>query len=107
MSFSGFPALALLLAPREGANAGMVLIFQLFLFFAIFYFILIRPQRKERQRHAEMLKKLSKGDPVMTSGGIIGTIVHATERELTVKTGDNTRIVVDRGHVARKLAQEE
>ena len=70
---------------------------------AIVYFLLIRPQRKERQRHQEMLNKLTRGDQVVTNGGIVGQIVHVTESELTIKTGENTRIVVDRGYIARKV----
>ena len=89
------------MAPREGGGFTVVMI-QILLFIAIFYFILIRPQRKERARHAAMLQKLSKGDRVMTNGGILGQIVHATEHELTIRTGENTRLVVDRGHIARK-----
>ncbi len=81
----------------------MVLVFQIVLMFAIFYFILIRPQSKERKRHQAMLRTLSKGDHVMTNGGIIGVVVHAAERELTVRTGEDTRLVVDRGHISRKL----
>jgi len=77
------------------------------LFFAIFYFILIRPQRREQQRHKEMLKAIGKGDKVMTNGGIIGQVVRAGEHELTIKTAENTRLVVDRGHIARKLADTE
>lgn len=84
----------------------MVLMFQLLMIFAIFYFLLIRPQRKERQRHQEMLGKLARGDQVMTNGGILGVIVHATDQALTIKTGENTRIVVDRGHIARKIEAE-
>lgn len=94
------------LAPREGGNTGMVLLLQLVLIAAILYFILIRPQRKQQQRHREMLGKLSRGDQVMTNGGILGVIVHATEQVLTIRTGENTRIVVDRGHVARKIEAE-
>lgn len=89
-------------APQGGGGFGVIAI-QILLFIAIFYFILIRPQRRERQRHQEMLKKLSKGDQVMTNGGILGQIVHATEHELTVRTAESTRLVVDRGHVARKI----
>lgn len=84
----------------------MVLMFQLLMIFAIFYFLLIRPQRKERQRHQAMLGKLARGDQVMTNGGILGVIVHATDQALTIKTGENTRIVVDRGHIARKIEAE-
>ncbi len=80
-----------------------VIMFQIMLMIAIFYFILIRPQRRERQRHQAMLSKLGKGDRIMTNGGILGQIVHASETELTIKTGENTRIVIDRGHVARKI----
>ena len=73
------------------------------LMFGVFYFILIRPQRKEKQRHQAMLSKLAKGDRIMTNGGILGQIVHATETELTIRTAENTRIVIDRGHIARKI----
>ena len=91
-------------APNGGGNAFTVLMFQLLMIGAIFYFLLIRPQRKERQRHQEMLQKLTKGDRVMTNGGILGQIVHATDTELTIRTAENTRIVIDRGHVARMVA---
>lgn len=91
--------------PREGGSGMTVFLIQAILIIAIFYFILFRPQRKERQRHQEMLQKLAKGDRVMTNGGIIGQIVHATEQELTIRTAENTRLVVDRGHVARKFAE--
>ncbi len=81
-----------------------IIVIQIFLFIAIFYFILIRPQRKERQRHRKMLQQLSKGDRVMTNGGIVGRIVHASEQELTITTAERTRLVIDRGHIARKIA---
>lgn len=80
-----------------------VMLINIILIGAIFYFLLIRPQRKERQRHQEMLQKLTKGDRVVTNGGIVGQIVHATDAELTIRTGENTRIVIDRGYVARKV----
>jgi preprotein translocase subunit YajC len=66
----------LLAVPREGGNAGLIFMVQMMLIFAIFYFLLIRPQAKERQRHEELLKNLKKGDEIVTNGGIIGTIVH-------------------------------
>ncbi len=91
------------MVPREGAGGMTVIMVQIMFMIAIFYFILIRPQRKERQRHQQMLKELGKGDQVMTNGGILGQIVHAAETELTIRTAENTRIVIDRGHVARKV----
>ncbi len=94
-------ALAILMAPREGGSAGIIFMVQMVLIFVIFYLLLIRPQSKERQRHDAMLKGLKKGDEIITNGGLIGTIVHVEENRLTVRTGDNTRVTVDRGRVAQ------
>ena len=89
--------------PREGGNAGAIFMVQMVLIFAIFYFLLIRPQAKERRRHEDMLTKIKKGDEIVTNGGIIGTVVHVEEKRLTVKTAENTRLTVDRGRVAAVL----
>jgi preprotein translocase subunit YajC len=86
--------------PREGGSAGAIFVFQMVLIVAIFYFLLLRPQAKERQRHAEMLAGVKKGDEIITNGGIIGKVVHVEEGRLTVRTGDNTRITVDRTRIA-------
>ncbi|MGD8322394.1 MAG: preprotein translocase subunit YajC [Gemmatimonadota bacterium] len=96
-------ALAILMAPREGGSAGIIFMAQMVLIFVIFYFLLIRPQSKERQRHEQMLKELKKGDEIVTNGGVIATVVHVDENRLTVKTGDNTRLTVDRGRIAQVL----
>jgi len=81
-------------------------------FMAIIYFVLFRPQMKERKRHEEMLSSVKKGDDIVTAGGIIGKIVHAEETQLTVRTGETTRVTVDRSRIAAVLdhkgnAQEE
>jgi preprotein translocase subunit YajC len=91
------------MAPGEGGSGAMILFIQLALIFLIFYWLLIRPQRKEQERHRAMIQALKKGDEIVTAGGIIGTIVHATEDRLTVKTGDNTRIILERSKVQRRL----
>lgn len=96
-------SLTLLMVPREGGNATAVFLIQMVAIFAIFYFLLIRPQSKERERHETMLKTIGKGDEIVTNGGIIGTVVHAEEDRLTVRTGDNTRLTVERGRVARVI----
>lgn len=93
----------LLMAPGEGGAGFQVLLLNLSLIFLIFYFLLIRPQRKEQQRHQAMVAALDKGDEIVTSGGIIGTIVHVTDDALTLKTGENTRIVIERTRVSRKI----
>jgi len=58
----------------------------------IFFFLVIRPQQRERRRREEMLAALKKGDRVVTTGGLIGTIVGLTERKLTLKIADSVRV---------------
>ncbi len=99
--------LAILAAPREGGNATMIFMMQMVAIFAIFYFLLIRPQRKEQERHRNMISELKKGDEVVTNGGIIGTVVHVQDDRLTIKTGENTRLVVERGRIARVVTGQE
>jgi len=97
-------ALDLLFAvPREGGNDMTIFLVQMMLIFGIFYFLLLRPQAKERRRHDDMLKSLKKGDEIVTNGGIIGRVVHLEDDRLTLRTGDNTRITVDRGRIAQVL----
>jgi preprotein translocase subunit YajC len=96
--------LALLAAPREGGSSSMIFLMQMVAIGAIFYFLLIRPQRKEQARHRVMIEKLQKGDEVVTNGGIIGTVVHTQDDRITVKTGENTRVVVQRGRIAQVLS---
>jgi preprotein translocase subunit YajC len=100
--------LALLAAPREnGAGAGMVLLIQFAAIIAIFYFLLIRPQRKAQQRHREMVAALRRGDEIMTDGGIIGEVIHIKDDRVTIKTAENTRILVARPKIARVFTPEE
>ena len=95
--------LTLLLQAAPDENFGLRMMLNFALIIPIFYFLLIRPQVKERKRHEAMSEGLKKGDEIVTNGGIIGKIVHADGHRLTVKTGDNTRVTVDRGRVAATL----
>ncbi|MDE3014579.1 MAG: preprotein translocase subunit YajC [Gemmatimonadota bacterium] len=95
--------LTLLLQAAPDENFGLRMMLNFALIIPIFYFLLIRPQVKERKRHEDMSAGLKKGDEIVTNGGIIGKIVHADGDRLTVKTGDNTRVTVDRGRVAATL----
>ncbi len=99
--------LAFTAGPREGANGSIVLLFNVFAVVAIFYFLLIRPQRKEQERHRQMISAIQKGDEIVTSGVIIGTAVRAEEDRLIIKTGGDTKVTVERGKVSRKLGGEE
>ena len=70
--------------------------------FLIFYFLLIRPQRKQQKSHDEMVKSLSRGDDIVTIGGIIGKIIHLTDDTMTIKTADETRLEIERSKVGRR-----
>lgn len=71
----------------------------LILIFAIFYFLLIRPQQKRQKQRNAMLQALKKGDKVITIGGIHGTIVDITEERITLKVSDTTKMVFERNAV--------
>lgn len=97
-------SLLVLMAPREGGNATLVFGIQMVAIFAIFYFLLIRPQRKEQDKHRQMLEALKKGDEVITAGGIIGQVVHADQDRVTIKTAETTRLVIERARISKVVA---
>ncbi|HMH83069.1 MAG TPA: preprotein translocase subunit YajC [Gemmatimonadales bacterium] len=93
--------LALLFAPSgQSAGGGLtVFLFQIAALIGIFYFMLIRPQRRQQDKHRQLLASLQRGDRVVTSGGIIGEVVHLKDDEVTVKSGES-RFIVLRANIA-------
>ena len=80
----------------------------LILIFAVFYFLLIRPQQRKVKQHKEMLSNLKRGDKIITSGGIIGTINKVSDnRELTVEVSENVEIKIAPGMVADLYSMPE
>lgn len=69
----------------------------------IFYFILIRPQSKRAKEHRELVANLSKGDEVVTSGGMLGKIIDVGEQFVTVEVADNTQVKIQKQAVATVL----
>lgn len=107
---SHLPAFALL-ALQSPAGGGMtLLLLQFGLIFAIFYFLVIRPQQRQRREHEERLRTLKRGDEIVTAGGIIGEIVHigpvpegrVLEDRVTIKSGES-RFFVERVRIAKVL----
>lgn len=97
--------LALAFAPSgQGGGSAAGTLIMLAMFVAIFYLLLIRPQRQQQKRHQEMVRELRRGDEVATIGGIVGKIIHVKDDRLTIKTAEDTRLVIERDKVARKLA---
>jgi preprotein translocase subunit YajC len=70
---------------------------------AIFYFLLIRPQQKERKKHEEMLTALKKGDKVITSGGLHGEISGIKDDVITMEIAPKVRVQVSRRFIAGLL----
>ena len=70
---------------------------------AVMYFLMIRPQMKRAKEHKGMLEKLSKGDEVITSGGIAGTVTDIGDNFITVEVADNVRVRVQKAAVGNVL----
>jgi preprotein translocase subunit YajC len=75
----------------------------LILLFAIFYFLIIRPQQKAQKAHTEMLASLQKGDKIITTGGLIAEIIKSEEEFIKIKLNDDTIVKLDRAYVAKKV----
>lgn len=72
----------------------------------IMYFLMFRPQIKKQRQHSELLGALKKGDEVLTSGGIFGTIEGLTDRFVTLEVSNGVRIRVLRNQIGTTVKQE-
>ena len=90
-----------LMAPPPGqgqANAWMQFL-PLVLIFGIFYFLLIRPARKRQKQVQQMLDDLKSGDRVVTSGGLLGTVVEVDRSTVQVRIADNVKVKITKSAV--------
>jgi preprotein translocase subunit YajC len=71
---------------------GYIPMMMIAVFFAVIYFTILRPQRKEEKRKKEMLEKLQKGDAVITTSGMIGTVANIKEDIVILKIGDGVKV---------------
>jgi len=86
---------------QQGSVIGSFL--PLILLFAIFYFLIIRPQQKQQKAHKLMLSELDKGDKIVTTGGLIAVIVKPEEDFIKIKLNDDTIVKLDRAYVSKKV----
>ena len=87
---------------------GIAQFIPLLLIFIIFYFFLIRPQQKRVKDHKTMVESLKRGDEVITSGGIIGTVERVLEDDrIEVLIDDNTKVQIIRSTITSLLKKEE
>ncbi|UTC66404.1 MULTISPECIES: preprotein translocase subunit YajC [unclassified Treponema] len=92
-------------APQGGFGSFGFLI-PMLLVFVIFYFLLIRPQKKEQQKTERMIAQLQKGDKIITIGGIHGVVSSTKEKTLIIKVDDNCKIEINRSAVGAVLKDE-
>ena len=89
-------------APAAAPSMMSTLLFPVILI-AIMYFLMIRPQMKRQKEHKAMLDKLAKGDEVITSGGIAGTVVGLSDAFITVEVASGVQLRVQKGAIASVL----
>ena len=85
---------------QEGSLIGSFL--PLIILFAIFYFLIIRPQQKHQKAHREMLDSLKKGDKIVTTGGLMAEVVKVEEDFIKIKLNDEMIVKLERSFVTRK-----
>ncbi len=84
----------------EGAGFDWTIIVFLVVIFALFYFVMIRPQRKRQKEHDAMVRELQKGDRVITAGGIYGVVESLSDDSLVLKVESGATIRVARSSVS-------
>jgi len=78
------------------------------LIFVIMYFLIIRPQRQQMKKHAEMVANVRRGDTIVTGGGLVGKITNATEGdEVTVEFSEGVKIKVVRKSISEVRSKTE
>ncbi len=86
-------------AETAGASNIISMIWPFVLMFAVFYFLLIRPQQKKQKQRTLMLNQIKKGDKVTTIGGLHGTVVELTDDTVVLRVNDTTKMTFERSAV--------
>ncbi len=94
-------------AAAQGAGGQLSSLILMLFIFAIFYFLMIRPQQKRMKEHKKMVSDLKKGDRIVTAGGIYGTVENVMENTLTVKLAEGVKVKITRGSVGSLVKEED
>jgi preprotein translocase subunit YajC len=87
-------------AAEQGPLGSLGMFLPMILVFVIFYFLMIRPQQKQRKQHQALIQGIKKGDEVITSSGIYARVHGVMENIVTLEIADNVRIKMDKQQVA-------
>lgn len=90
-----------------GTSSTLVSLVPFVLIFVLFYFLLILPQQKKQKQQKSMLEALKKGDKVITSSGMWGTVTNMGKETVTLQVADNTKIKIQRDYIARLRSEDE
>lgn len=90
----------LLADTAAGTQSIWTMIWPFILMFAVFYFLLIRPQQKKQKQRNSLLSQLKKGDKISTVGGLHGTIVELTDDVVVLRVNDTTKMTFDRSAIS-------
>jgi preprotein translocase subunit YajC len=96
-----------LAATSSGSGNFLGLLIPLMLMGAVFYFLLIRPQRRRQQAQRSLIDSVSVGDEVMTIGGIYGTVREIDDESVVLEVADNVDVRFVRSAIARRLVYDE
>lgn len=103
-----YSSLAWAQAGGEGdSSTGFLSLIPFLLIFVVFYFLLILPQQRRQKKQREMIAAIKKGDKIVTTAGIWGTITNLDKETVTVQIADNTKVRMQRDHIARIRNAEE
>src|SRR5678810_1106007 len=102
MSFPISPVIAQAAAPQP-AGGGMSMIIMMVVLFGLMYFMMIRPQMKRQKEHRALIASLSKGDEVVTNGGIAGRVDEVGDTFITVEIAANVKVKVQKAAVLQVL----
>ena len=100
MSFFISDAFAEGAAAAGQSQGGLLGMLPLLLIFVLFYFMLIRPQTKRAKEHKNMVEAMSKGDEIVTNGGLLGRVTEVGESFLTVRIADGVEVKVQKQSVS-------
>jgi preprotein translocase subunit YajC len=100
-----FPDVAWAMAPAPGGGGGssqlMPTLIMFGAMFAIFYFLMIRPQQKQKQDRERMLAAIKRGDKVVTTSGMFGTVTNLTDKTVTLRVADQVKLEFERAAIGR------
>ena len=89
----------------QQGGGGIISFAPIIVLFAIFYFLMIRPQQKRAKAHKEMLARTAKGDYVVTTGGLHGRVTAVSENTVTIEVADNVRVKIEKNAIAKRMVK--